>query len=67
MNFVNLLINRICFFLTKVKNQSPFSGAILLVSLMMAITLNSIIAIYYIVLNKPNTFYRKIASDILAY
>jgi hypothetical protein len=56
MNFVNLLINRICFFLAKVKNQSPFTAAVLLVSLIMNIIFNSIIGIYYIIIDKPNSF-----------
>lgn len=47
MNILILILNRIYFFLSKVKNQSPFLGTIILGTLLITVTLGNIkLAIY---------------------
>ena len=54
MNILTVILNRVYFFLVKVKNQSPFFGAIVLVSLLLNILLNNLITVIHLLNDKPN-------------
>lgn len=54
MNILIIIINRVYFFLVKVKNQTPFFGAIVLVSLLLNILLNNLITVIHLLSDKPN-------------
>jgi len=56
MNILTIILNRVFYFLTKVKNQSPFFGAILLVSLLLNTLLISAISIIYLLNDKPSYY-----------
>lgn len=47
MNFLIIILNRIYFFLIKVKNQSPIFGAVTLVTVLISFSLLNIIGFYY--------------------
>jgi hypothetical protein len=47
MNYIIIILNRVYFFLVKVKNQSPFLGAVILVSLIISVSLYNIQLLIY--------------------
>ncbi|MBN8786844.1 MAG: hypothetical protein J0I84_07130 [Terrimonas sp.] len=47
MNFLIVILNRVYFFLTKVKNQSPLFGAVTLVTVLISFSILNIIGLYY--------------------
>lgn len=47
MNYLTLIFNRVYFFLTKIGNQSPFIGTVILVSLLVIVFVNNIKLSFY--------------------
>lgn len=47
MNFLIILLNCIYLFLTKVKNQSPFFGSVIFVTILISFSFLNIIGLYY--------------------
>lgn len=54
MNILTILLNRVYFLLLKAKNQSPFFGAVLIVSLLLNTLLDNIISVIYLLDDKTN-------------
>ena len=54
MNILNILLNRVYCFLTKVKNQSPFSGTLILVAIVLNTLLVNLLTGYYILIDEPH-------------
>jgi hypothetical protein len=54
MNILTIMLNRVHLLLTKVNNQSPFLGAILLVALLINLLFDNLITIIYHINDKPN-------------
>lgn len=53
MNILTVILNRVYCFLTKVKNQSPFLGSVILVALLINSLLNNIVLTVYVFKDKP--------------
>lgn len=53
MNLLTLIFNRIYFFLNKVKNQSPFIGTLILVTLLVCINIGNIELFVYAFKSEP--------------
>lgn len=55
MNFLIVILNRVYLFLTKVKNQSPFFGAVTLVTILIDFSLLNIVGFYFSFKSEPIT------------
>jgi hypothetical protein len=54
MNILTVILNRVYLLLVKVKNQSPFFGAIVLVGLLFNVIFDNLITITQLIGDKPN-------------
>lgn len=54
MNIFTIILNRTYRFLTKVKNQSPFLGAIIIVGLLLNTLVDILITLVYLLMSKSN-------------
>ena len=54
MNILTIILNRVYYFLTKVKNPYPFFGALILVVLLINSLLNNLVTFIYLLNGKPN-------------
>ena len=54
MNILTVILNRVYLLLVKVKNQSPFFGAIVLVGLLLNVIFDNLITITQLIGDKPN-------------
>ena len=54
MSILTIILNRVYYVLTKVKNKSPFFGTIILVGLLLNTLIDSIITLIYIINDTPN-------------
>lgn len=54
MNILIIILNRVYYFLTKVKNPYPFFGALILVALLINSLLNNLVTFIYLLNDKPN-------------
>lgn len=66
MNILTIILNRVYAFLTKVKNQSPFLGTVILVTILINTLLFDLVFFIYIVLDKANKINELVYFLILA-
>lgn len=48
MNFLIVILNRVYFYLTKVKNRSPLLGAVVLVTILISFSILNVIGFYHL-------------------
>ncbi len=53
MNILTIILNRVYILLLKVKNQSPFSGTVLLVALLLNSLVFNLVTFIYVLSDKP--------------
>lgn len=53
MRYIILILNRVYWFLTLVKNPSPFLGAIILVTLLIGVSIRNLLLVFYFFESEP--------------
>lgn len=66
MNILTIILNRVYCFLIRVKNPYPFFGALILVALLLNTLLVNLIAVFYILNDKPNKINELLYFAVLA-
>lgn len=53
MRYIILILNRVYWFLTLVKNPSPFLGAVILVTLLIGVSIRNLLLVFYSFKSEP--------------